>query len=126
MPASLLRPLTASEIRCPAGDLLGDAACHCAIEAQTIDGHLSPDTLTAFCAGDYTACTTWQAEKTRIEEGKPSFVAESAAKRERVFSQRQVRQQRLVKAQELMASNTLEARRFRRRLGLVDRVPSGF
>lgn len=122
VPAQLLRQLRDSEVRCPAGDLRGDCGVLCAIEAHVIDGHADPITVGVFCTGAYTACTTWQAEKTRLEQGRPSFTELAAQVRRMAFEQRQVKEQRFAAARERIFSNTPEGRRLRRMLRIDESV----
>ncbi|MET0601826.1 MAG: hypothetical protein ABW167_07540 [Baekduia sp.] len=122
MPAQLLRQLDASEVVCPAGELKGDCGVLCAIEAHVIDGRVDPSTVGALCTDDYAACTTWQAEKTRLDAGQPSFVDVAVKARRSAFEQRQVRQQRLDVARERLLSDTPAGRRLRKMMGLPENV----
>lgn len=122
MPAQLLRQIDASEVACPAGELKGDCGILCAIEAHVIDGRSDPSTVGALCTDDYTACTTWQAEKSRLDSGQPSFVDVAAKVRRSAFEQRKVRQQRLDVAHERLMSDTPAGRRLRKKMGLPEDV----
>jgi hypothetical protein len=94
----------------------------CAIEAHVIDGRQDPSTVGALCSGEYTACTSWQAEKSRMDAGEPSFTEVAAKVRRSAFEQRQVRQQRLDVARERLLSDTPAGRRLRRKMGLPEDV----
>jgi hypothetical protein len=77
VPAGLLRQLRASEITCPAGEVLGDASCYCSIEESIIDGHLNPESIEHYCGGEYgvlpgyTQCPTWRYAKEAGWAGVP-------------------------------------------------------
>lgn len=115
-----------ADIECPAGELRGECSVYCSVETQPIDGRLNPDSVQAFCAGAYTACPTWIAEKERIAAANNTPLAEQGRNdRVRAFDRKVARQQRLQRAQELMYSDTPEGRRFRRRLGLAEVLPRG-
>ena len=78
MPVGLLRQLRPEEITCPAGRLAGDAGCWCSIEQSYIDGHVNPESIEHYCAGDsgvlngHHQCPTWRAAKEQFwADGKP-------------------------------------------------------
>lgn len=60
-------------IVCPAGQPVFEtpegSACRCSIEKNTLSALRDPESLSTFCMGNYTMCTSWQTEKTWIEEG---------------------------------------------------------
>lgn len=128
MPASLLRQLRPDDITCPAGELKGSASCFCSIESGVIEGQINPATIENWCSGAYDACPTWRAEKERIAAGAKSFVDQRQDVRDNhqvMMEKRHLRERRLLRAQELLRSDSVEGRKFRRRLGLNEDLPRG-
>ena len=118
-PASLKRQLRDDDIRCPAGRVVGDSGCFCALEGGVIDGRTQTTSITGYCMSDdgHKECPTWTAEKDRIanaRDSRKSILDKPPVNR----TPRALRQQRLQEAQERLSANTPEARRFRRRIGL--------
>lgn len=58
---------------CPAGTPVFEtkrgSGCRCQIERNTLTAQEDPNSLTAFCFGEYQTCTSWQQNKAWIEEG---------------------------------------------------------
>lgn len=116
-PALLKRQLRDQDIVCPAGRVVGDAGCFCALEEGVIDGRTQTASITGFCMSGYEGCPTWQAEKQRVADS--SDYRKSLTERPKVNrTPAALRQERLQMAQERLTANTPEARRFRRRIGL--------
>lgn len=46
------------------------SAVRCTIEGSTLTAKDDPSTLGTFCLAEYQLCTTWEAEKQRIERGQ--------------------------------------------------------
>jgi hypothetical protein len=118
-PALLKRQLRSDDIKCPAGSVIGDAGCWCALEQGVIDGRTQTTSIGAYCMSveGHKECPTWQAEKDRIADSKD--LRKSLLERPKVKrTPYALRQQRLREAQERLVADTPEGRRFRRRLGL--------
>jgi hypothetical protein len=123
--ASLNRALEPDEIVCPAGRLVGAASCACAIEDTMIDGRHNPESIEAFCAGDYKACPSWQLEKARLAEHKHAgtYVEDARKRGEKAKARKEAhRQQRYARAYELLFGDSEEARRFRARSGIAKKL----
>lgn len=73
------RLIMASEIRCPAGEICGKGV-RCRVEQNTLDAYLDPTTLETFCLGGYTECSSWRAEKARIEEQRTAPLVQRPAR----------------------------------------------
>lgn len=58
---------------CPAGmpifETAEGAGCRCVVEQNTLTALRDPQSLTAFCFGDYQMCTSWQSQKEWVAEG---------------------------------------------------------
>lgn len=116
----LIRPVTQDDVQCPAGTAVGGDGCVCAIERLRIDGRRNPDSIQAFCLGEYTACPTWRAERDRIDAGektelvdrKPIDHADVRARVERMHERRE-------RARDLLTSDTEEGRQHRARLARI-------
>jgi hypothetical protein len=78
-------------VRCPAGtpvfETRGGSGCRCGIEGTTLTAKSDPSSLVTFCLGEYHLCTTWEAEKLRIEEGRMSGLLDYDPDRERAARQ---------------------------------------
>lgn len=61
----LRRDLKDGDVGCPAGTCSGGRAVYCGIECHLIEAAHEPSTIMRYCAGDYTQCPTWRAEKER-------------------------------------------------------------
>lgn len=126
VPADLNRALRQSDIGCPAGEIRGESACRCKIEQTTIEGRTNPESIEAFCAGDYKACPTWRTEWERVhDENKKalSYIEEGRAAGAAAKARKEAnRADRVERAKELLTANTEEAIRFRRRCGIPDRA----
>jgi hypothetical protein len=118
---ALLRQLEDADMKCPVAQRLGDSCVYCPIEDHVIEGRRNPDSVEAFCCGDYTACPTWQFEKERLAANKRanSYLTEArkegARKRDDAEQRRAERGER---AHHLLTGDSEEAVRFRRRVGL--------
>ena len=117
VPAALIRPLEATDIRCPAGTLVGDDGCLCAIERGVIVGRRNPTSIEAFCLGEFETCPTWRAEKERVWAHQDVELADRRPAHARDARARVAeRRARMERARELMTSPTEDGRRFRARL----------
>lgn len=118
---TLLRQLEDADMKCPVAQRLGDSCVYCPIEDHVIEGRKSPESVEGFCAGDYTACPTWQFEKERLAANKKanSYLVEArkeaAVTRDRAAEKRQDRNER---AHHLLTGDSEEAVAFRRRVGI--------
>lgn len=119
-PASLLRQLRQDDIQCPAGTVVGDSCVRCAVEQGTIDGRTDTSTVGNFCMSNYALCPSWQAEHERIAEGRKTVFDRRDL--EAMKAKREGRRERIERIKELLASNSLEGRKFRRALGLREEV----
>lgn len=43
--------------------LMNDVDCFCRIEQGLIEGRVNPESIEAYCAGNYKECPTWKADK---------------------------------------------------------------
>jgi len=105
--------------------LLGEAHCRCGIEDHVIDGRMNPESIEAFCAGDYKACPTWQLEKERVAENKKanSYLDESRFAARKVKARKtEHAAERYKRAYDLLFGDTAEARRFRERTNIRKRI----
>jgi hypothetical protein len=115
---SLHRSMRPDEIRCPAGSLVNDADCMCAIEGALIEGRRNPQTVEGFCAGSYEACSTWLAAKKIEEKGGDlrRIIASQQSEMSRRRNQQALRDARLRRAQHLMLDPGPEGKAFRKAL----------
>lgn len=115
----LRRQLRDDDIACPAGRRVGDAGCYCALEEHVVDGRTETSSITGYCmsAEGHKECPTWRAEKQRLADSKDlrKSLIQKPDVRKGTAAQRQ---QRLQEAQAKLYSDSSEARRFRRRIGL--------
>lgn len=119
---SLRRQMEPEEIRCEAGQLIGDANCLCGIEGAVIDGYEDPTSIDLYCAGAYDACPTWKAAK-KIESlggDLRRILASQQEENSHRRSQTALRDARLRAAQERIVSDTPEGRALRRRFGIPE------
>lgn len=115
---TLLRQIQASDVRCPAGDAVGEANVRCNIEQHTLIGQHEPDSIEGFCCGEYTTCLTWLAAKKVEEKGGDlrRILASQREENSRRRTRTALRDARLRRAQELMTADTPEGKAFRRAL----------
>lgn len=122
---TLRRQLLPSEITCPAGVLTGDASCHCNIEDHTVQAYLEPNTIEGFCAGDYAACSTWQAAKAVEARGGDLRRILDVQRTENSVrrTQKMLRDARLRAAQRLMVDPGPAGKAFRKKLRVGEFAP---
>jgi hypothetical protein len=115
----LLRLLRPSDVRCPAGQLVGDAGVHCRIEEGVIEARTSPSSLMAYCCGEPLECPTWRKAREADWGMRPSLGElrdEAAERRHEQAKRKDARQERLARSAELIKSATPEGKAFRERL----------
>lgn len=99
---------------------MGDAGCHCAIERGVIDARRNPESVEAFCLGEYTTCPTWRAERKRIDDHVTTeLVDRDADIRAKARFTKMAIAARRDRARELMESDTEEGRKFRARIASI-------
>lgn len=118
MPAVAIRQLEQSDLKCEAAVLTGDADVFCNIEGHLLRGAMEPTSIEGHCCGEYQNCSTWLAMK-KVEESGGNFqriIASMQDESRQAKARATLRDARLRRAQALMASDTVEGKRFRRAL----------
>lgn len=113
----LFRPLLPQEVRCPAGNLVGDCDVECKIEQGVIEGRLNPESVGGFCCGEYTSCRTWQAARKVEEMGGDlqKIIASQKDAASRLRNSMALREARMRRIRELITEDSPEGRAFRER-----------
>lgn len=115
----LLRHLRPDDVRCEAGELVGDSGVLCKIEEGVIEGRTSPSSLMAYCCSDYQACPTWKKSKEAewgIGVALVDLRADAASKRKMDMQRKDAKRERMERSAELLRSPSKEGEAFRERL----------
>jgi|SRR6185436_15330118 hypothetical protein len=112
---SLLRPLRADEVLCPAGTLVNEADVRCGIEGRTVQGRLNPESVGCYCTADYASCSTWLAAKKVEEKGGDlrKILDQQTEEASRARTRKMLREARVRRAQQLLSDPGPEGVRFR-------------
>lgn len=115
----LLRQLRPDDVKCVAGELVGESGVLCKIEQGVIDARTSPSSLMAYCCSDYLSCPTWVKSKVAewgIGVALADLRADAAAKRKMDMKRKAAKRERMERSAELLRSPSKEGEAFRERL----------